>query len=299
RYIFATAAACLILASNSIAALAALQPRLGTASTFAVLGAAGITNAGATTITGDVGTFPTTSETGFGPGANTVTLSPGSVNHAGDAVTQGAKNAELTAYNDLAGQTPCPIFGTNPGSLDGRTLTPGCYKFSSSAILNVGQTLILSGSGVYVFQIGSDLTIGNGTTVSLINNAQACGVYWQVTRDATVGTTASFQGTMVAGRSISLNTGAVWTGRVLAGATLVQGAVTLLANTITLPAANCAGLATVVPTPTPAVAGAPNGGGGPAQGQGFPWILAIVGAMLGGAGVVSIGLSRRSDRRTR
>lgn len=303
RYIFATAAAALIVASNSIAALAALQPRLGTASTFAVLAAAGITNAGATTITGDVGTFPTTSETGFaGPAPNVVTLVPPSVNHVGDAVTQGARTAEVTAYNDLAGQTPCPIFGTNPGSLDGRTLTPGCYKFSSSAILNVGQTLILNGSGVYVFQIGSDLTIGNGTTISLIGApaAQACGVYWQVTRDATIGTTASFQGTMVAGRSISVNTGAVWTGRALAGATLPQGAVTLLANTITLPAANCAGLGTVAPVAaTPAVVGAPNGGGGPAQGQGFPWILAVVAAMLGGAGAVSIGLNRRRDRRAR
>jgi len=119
----------MIVGANSLVALAALQPRLGTSTSFAVLAAAGITNAGPTTITGDVGTFPTTSETGFaGPAPNIVTLTPGSVNHAGDAVTQGARTAEVTAYNDLANQTPCPVFGTNPGTLDGRTLIPGCYK---------------------------------------------------------------------------------------------------------------------------------------------------------------------------
>jgi type VI secretion system secreted protein VgrG len=287
-----------IVGANWLVALAAVQPRLGTTTSFAVLAAAGITNAGPTTITGDVGTFPTTSETGFaGPAPNTVTLVPPSVNHAGDAVTQGAKTAEVTAYNDLANETPCPVFGTNPGTLDGRTLVPGCYKFSSTAILNVGQTLILSGFGVYVFQIGSDLTIGNGTTIALAGApaAQACGIYWQVTRDATIGTTASFQGTMVAGRSISVNTGAVWTGRALAGATLVQGAVTLLSNTITLPPANCSALATATPAPT--VSGAPAGGGGPPPSEGFPWILALVAGVLGSAGAVGLGLTVRGDRR--
>lgn len=55
---------------------------LGTASQFTVLAGSGITNTGPTTIAGDIGTFPTTSQTGF----NTITLS--GANHAGDAVTQ-------------------------------------------------------------------------------------------------------------------------------------------------------------------------------------------------------------------
>jgi len=55
----------------SVSASAAQAPvNLRTAAAFAVLAGSGITNTGPTTITGDVGTFPTPAETGFG----TVTL---------------------------------------------------------------------------------------------------------------------------------------------------------------------------------------------------------------------------------
>jgi len=77
---------------------------LGTASSFGVLAGSGITNTGATTINGDIGTFPTTSIIGLG----TVTLN--GVNNAGNAVTQQAKTDLVTAYNDAAGRAPTTVF---------------------------------------------------------------------------------------------------------------------------------------------------------------------------------------------
>ncbi|MEK7285175.1 MAG: ice-binding family protein, partial [Chloroflexota bacterium] len=67
---------------------------LGTAASFAVLAGSAITNTGSTVINGDIGSYPTTTTTGFPPGTVNGT------NRGGDAVTQGAKTDLVTAYND-------------------------------------------------------------------------------------------------------------------------------------------------------------------------------------------------------
>jgi len=270
--------AALVAAVMPLTALAATQPRLGTTSSFSVLAGAGITNTGTSTVAGDIGTFPTTSETGLG------SLTIGGTNQAGDAVTQGAKNDLITAYNDAAGQTPfTDLSSVNSGNLGGQNLTPGTYRFSSSAALT--GPLTLSGFGVYVFQIGSSLTTASGSTVLLTNNAQACGVYWQITSSATFGTSSHFEGTVMALTSITMTTGATLNGRALAR----NGAVTLDTNTITTPAANCAGL------PFSTGAGLPSTGV-PSQLLGeIPWLLMI--GLGSGLAVVALGISSRRRRR--
>lgn len=270
--------AILVAASAPLSAFAATQPRLGTAASFAVLAGAGITNTGTTTVTGDIGTFPTTSETGFGPGANAVTILSGT-NHAGDAVAQGAKNDLVTAYTDAANQTPCTTLTT----LTAQNLTPGTYCFSSSAMLT--GPLTLSGFGVYIFQIGSTLTTASGSSVLLTNNAQACGVYWQVTSSATFGTGSSFQGTVMALTSVTMTTGATLIGRALAR----NGAVTMDTNTITRPAALCSGLST---TSGP---GLPSTGVPPELLREFPFLLVI--ALGSGAAALTLGIGSRRRRR--
>ena len=153
--------------------MAQLTVDLGTATRFAVLAGSGITNTGVTTITGDVGTFPTTTETGFG----TVTIL--GTNHMGDAVTQAAKNDLVTAYNDAAGRTPVII----PTELGGTTLTPGVYA-SNDGTFQITGTLTLDGNGlenpVFIFQTATTLITALGSSVSLINGALACKVFWQV-----------------------------------------------------------------------------------------------------------------------
>jgi outer membrane autotransporter protein len=202
---------------------------LGTASRFGVLAGSGITVAGAvqtTTITGDIGTFPTPTITGLG----NITLN--GVNQGGNAVTQQAKNDLVTAYNSAAGRAPTLIL--TPGlDVGGLTLVPGVYKDTTS--LGITGSLRLNALGnpnaVFIFQIGSTLTMASNSSVILLGGAQACHIFWQVGSSATLGTSASLKGTILALTTITLNTSATVEGRLLAR----NGAVTLDTNTITVP----------------------------------------------------------------
>jgi ice-binding like protein len=221
---------------------------LGTAGGFAVLAGSGITNTGTTTISGDVGSFPTTTETGMGscPAAGCVVLT--GTNHAGDATTQGAKTDLTTAYNDAAGRTPVI---TVPTELGGTTLTAGVYS-AASGTFGLTGTVTLNGGGdatsVFIFQMASTLTTANASSVVLTGSAQSCNVFWQVGSSATLGGSTTFRGNILALTSITLNTAATVDGRVLAR----NGAVTLDTNTITR--SICAAAPTVAPTPAPTAA---------------------------------------------
>ena len=244
----------LVLAINALfgaAANAAGPPTvlLGTAASFAVLAGAGISNTGPTTINGDVGSFPTTTQTGFG----SVTLT--GTNHAGDAVTQGAKTDLVTAYNQAAGSGPTIAVA---GDLGGQNLVPGVYKSSSSLQLTGALTLSGTSSDVWIFQAGSTLTTASGSSVVFTGGASACNVFWQIGSSATIGTGSAFKGTIIALTSITVTTGATIVGRALAR----NGAVTLDTNTITRPscaAASATPSATATPTGTPAATATPTG----------------------------------------
>jgi Ice-binding-like len=224
---------------------AATPISLGTADTFAVLAATGITNTGATVVSGDIGSYPTAAITG------TSSLVQTGTNHTNDAVSQQAQvdltTAYLTAQGD-GGTTAIP----NGIFADGTTLTPGVYNSGSS--IEVAGALTLDGGGdpnaVFVFQAGSTLLTDPASLINLINGANACNVYWQVGSSATLNTTSNFSGSILALTSITLDTGAVVDGRVLAQ----NGAVTLDDNTITTPV-GCA--ATTAATDTTATADTP------------------------------------------
>lgn len=223
------------------AAQAATAPTLGNADSYAVFAAAGVSSTGSTSLTGDLGLHPgnLSSITGFnGPAPSNGQVS-GAIRAAdGDALN--ARNDLRAAYLNLQGQQPrIPV----TANLNGRTLTAGVYNASTSMDLSVGGLLQLTGAvdDVFVFQVGSTLTVNEGSRVELLGQVQACNVYWQVGSSATIGTDAVFVGTVLADTSISALTRASVVGRLLAGAITDSGAVTLDTNDITRPASCTAG----------------------------------------------------------
>lgn len=216
------------------------QTSLGTAQSFAVLGGSTVTNTNTpTVIGGDLGVSPGTVVTGFPPGI----LTSGAI-HAADAVAASAQASVTTQYNALA-SAPCTLDLTGQ-DLGNRSLNPGTYCFSSSAQLTGPLTLNAQGNAAaaFIFKIGSALTTASGSSVSVINGGNPCGVMWQITSSATLGTTTQFVGNLIALTSITLNSGANIIGRALAR----NGAVTLDNNNISFALCNVGAGPPPVPT---------------------------------------------------
>lgn len=200
---------------------------LRSAAAFAILAGAGVTNTGATIINGDLGTSPTGTINGFPPGIVNGTI------HAADPIADQAKLDLTTAYNDAQGRSLNAI--SLPGDLGGLTLAPGLYVNSSSSGISGSGVLTLDAQGnssaTWIFKMGSTLTTGTGSQIVLAGGANAANIIWAVGSSATLGVNSIFKGTILADQSISLATGAVADGRMLARI----GAVTLQGNTVTLP----------------------------------------------------------------
>lgn len=211
---------------------------LGTAQSFAVLAATTVTSTGPTILIGDLGLHPGSSVTGFPPG--TVI----GAQHVTDAVALQAKNDATTAYNAIAA-LPCGVDLTGT-DLGGLTLTPNTYCFSSSAFLTGVLTLDAEGDpgAEWYFQIGSTLITATNSSVSIINGADPCRVYWQVGSSATLEVDTNFVGNILALTSITAKTRATNRGSLIA----LNAAVTLDSNIITT---GCITTPTPTPTNTP------------------------------------------------
>lgn len=219
-----------------------------TADGFAVLGGSAVTGTNTNIVTGNVGLSPT-----GGTGITELTCSEvtGTIYDTNGGYTGGggasiaclvtnagllttAKNDLTTASNDASGRTTTSTIATELG---GSTLTDGVYD-SAAGTFGITGTLTLNGGGnadsVFIFKMASTLITASSSQVVLTNSAQACNVYWLVGSSATLGTSSTLVGNVMASASITDDGGSTVDGRLLAR----DGAVTL--NNTTLTKKTCA-----------------------------------------------------------
>jgi len=227
----ATACALFLIATAPVAfATPILGIELGT---FAVLGAQSVTNTGPTTLTGNYGVSPGTSL-----GLVGVTLN--GVVHQTNPFANTAQTQLGIALGLLGGLAPTgTVLG---GVLNSLVLNQGIYAVSAAPgnggfNLSTNGVLTLNAQNMvnpfWVFNMSSTLITGSGSVVQFINAPAGFNpsLYWNVGSSATLGTTTSFQGNILALTSISLNTGAT----IGCGSALAHtGGVTLQSNTISI-----------------------------------------------------------------
>lgn len=237
----------LAFAALAIFTAQAKAQSLGSAENFGVLGASTVTNTGASTISGSVGVSPGSAITGFPPGV----IVNGAL-HAADATATQAHTDFAIAYTAFAGLASPPANNLSGIDLGGKTLTPGVYRYNTSATSGGILTFDAQNNPAarFVIQIGTTLITSSASSVVLINGADPRNVYFQVGTSATLGSGSSFIGNILAHTAITAVGGTNVTGRLLA----LTAAVTLDSNHVTSPGLSGGPTPTPTPTPTPSAA---------------------------------------------
>jgi hypothetical protein len=213
---------------------AAVNLRL--AGSFVILSKSGITDVYASAIVGNVGTSPITGAAlllacdEVAGNMYTVDAAGPACEVINPALLTAAVGDMQTAYADAAGRKNPNATELGAGNINGLTIIPGLYKWSSSVQIPNVVTFSGGANDVWILQIAGNLTEGNGARVVLQGGAQAKNIFWQVAGQTTLGTTANFKGVVLCQTLIAMNTGAVMSGRALA-----QTAVTLQKNAVTQP----------------------------------------------------------------
>ena len=227
-------------ALNTVALATQLQQPvvdLGVAGEFVILSKSGITNVYKSAITGDVGTSPITGAALLVTCAE-VTGTIYTVDAAGPLPCRVTNATRLTtavgnmqtAYTDAAGRSNPDFLNLGAGSIGGKTLTPGLYKWTSALIIPTDVTISGGPDDVWVFQVAGTVIMSSAVRITLSGGAQAKNIFWQAAGAVTLGTTSHFEGIILGQTGINLKTGASINGRMLA-----QTAVTLQMNAVTQP----------------------------------------------------------------
>jgi len=219
---------------------------LGTAANYVILAKTGVSTVPRSVVTGNIGLSPAargylTGWSLIGEPTDTAYISAqvvGGGHLYADDMVGGTTKVDLgvavlnmgTAYTAAQAMAGGPCAGT--GHLGGLTLVAGHYTCAVDVDIATGTNLTLSGSSsdIWVFQITGKLTQAAATHVILTGGALPQNVFWQVSGNVDIGTTAIMQGVILAQTLINVQAGATENGRLLA-----QSAVTLDKARVTKP----------------------------------------------------------------
>ncbi len=232
--------------------------------TFGIASRAGFTSTGVTVVNGDVALFPNAmcmDSTGNAGASQTCLVktysSPtgltvnGSIYFAGDPFDDGATANAVTSDLGVAwveaianADTRGPIAGDEMG---GMTFLPGVYHNATLGLQASGiATLDAQGddNAVFLFKVDSSFvdsgTLLLPTRIDLVNGARARNVWFVTGLDITIGSGTIWNGNLLAGRTATVLDGSTVNGRVLAGASgagaiTLTGAASPSVTTITVP----------------------------------------------------------------
>ena len=209
---------------------------IGSLTNFSVLASTMITDTGGTSHFSDgAGVSPGVTITGI----DQSDLDSGGI-HINDTAAQQAQTDLLAAYT-AAAALPYTFVSA---ALGGTTLLEGVYQ-PDAAALGLTGTLTLDGNGdpssVFIIRTDGAFDTAAASTVTLINGAQECNVFWLVAGAVTLGADSEFSGTLLAQGAVTVGNAVNFHGRAFTRA----GAVTLSDNEFSEP--TCVGV-TVTPT---------------------------------------------------
>jgi len=254
-----------------VAASAPSPVSFGAAGSFALAATAGAANTAATVINGDVVLNPTATCNavpvgasgtfglcgGAAPSVNGTVVTP---TYSNTTLAQQVTDALRAAYLSITPPTGPPAAGSLGGGTTLATTSigaptgspavaglnyfvPGVYTSGSTIV--VAGDVTLDGKGdqnaMFVFQAGSSITAIPGAPspaahvrIVLTNGAKASNVFWQAGASATLGNYADWNGNVLAGADITLQTLATSCGRMFAGA-FTSGALVFDHNVVSIP----------------------------------------------------------------
>lgn len=195
----------------------AQAPNLRTAADYVLFTSAGaLGNTGISQITGNMGT---------NVGAVSSFGNVNGVIHNADAATIQTVTDLQIAYNYLDTlthtSTHVPVLG------NGEILTAGIYFMAAAASLE--GNLILDAQGdpnaVFIFRVGAAFSTAASSSVTLVNGALACNVFWKAGGAISMTALTSMKGTLIANGAVDMGDGGSIEGRMLSivGAVNVYG----------------------------------------------------------------------------